>query len=300
MLSVDLKDDRSEIVHYDFESYPIYIRRALLSQYNNFEAQPHWHDDIEFTVILEGEMSYNVNGEIITMRKGEGVFVNSRQLHHGFSKSKSECDFVCILLHPLLLCVSQTLEKEFIVPVLKNRTLPYIKLTFDVPWKKELLSCLLNMYDIKDEPTAPMKTASLFLKIWSIIFESSKPSATVKGQSGDFTVLKNMIGFIQKSYREKLTLADIASSGAVGQSKCCKLFDRFIGVTPNEYLIRYRLNQSVWYLKNTDMTVTEIAQSVGFSGSSYFAEAFGKRYGESPSEFRKEKSFKPKDSHQSF
>lgn len=46
MLSVDLKDDRSEIVHYDFEDYPIYIRKALLSSYNNFEAPSHWHDDI--------------------------------------------------------------------------------------------------------------------------------------------------------------------------------------------------------------------------------------------------------------
>ena len=36
MLTVDLKDDRSEIVHYDFEDYPIYIRKALLSSYNNF------------------------------------------------------------------------------------------------------------------------------------------------------------------------------------------------------------------------------------------------------------------------
>lgn len=53
------------------------------------------------------------------------------------------------------------------------------------------------------------------------------------------------------------------------------------------YLIQYRLHQSFWYLKNTDMTITEIAQVVGFSGSSYYAESFRKWCGKSPSEYRK-------------
>ena len=97
-----------------------------------------------------------------------------------------------------------------------------------------------------------------------------------------------MVGYIQKSYCERITLDDIAAAGAVGQSKCCKLFGRYISLYPNAYLIRYRLNQSIWFLKNTDSTITEIAQTVGFSGSSYYAEAFRKWYKKSPSAYRKE------------
>lgn len=287
MLSVDMKDDRSEIVHYNLEPYPIYIRRAMLSSYNNFEASPHWHDDIEFIAVLQGKMSYNINGEIITMKQGEGVFVNSRQLHYGFSKEKEECDFICVLLHPLLLCVSQSLEQEYVIPLLKNRNVPYIMLSSETPWKNELLKCILSVYDARDNAAAALIVSSLFLKMWSIIFENSKNSEPLKKQNSDFTVLKNMVGYIQKFYREKITLADIAASGSVGQSKCCKLFGRYIGVSPNVYLIQYRLNQSVWYLRNTDLTITEIAQIVGFSGSSYYAETFRKRYGKSPSEYRK-------------
>lgn len=282
-----MKDDRSEIVHYDFEDFPIYIRKALLSSYNNFEASPHWHDDIEFILVLKGEMNYKLNDEIITVEKNEGVFVNSRQLHCGFSKSKTECDFICILIHPLMLCISQALEQKYVLPLLKSRNLPYIKLSSDTPWQKETLNCLLNIYNAKNTSTAPLTVSSLFLKIWSLIFENSNISVSFKNQNSDFTVLKNMIGYIQKFYREKITLADIALSGAVGQSKCCKLFDKYIGVSPNAYLIQCRLHHSTWYLKNTDMTITETAQTVGFSGSSYYAEAFKKHYGKSPSEYRK-------------
>lgn len=287
MLFVDIKDDRSEIVHYDSEDYPIYIKRALLSSYNNFEAPPHWHDDIEFILVLQGEMNYNINGEVITIRQNEGVFVNSRQLHCGFSKTKTECDFICILVHPILLCVSQKIEEKYVMPLLENQNVPYIKLSADIQWKKEVLNCIQSMYNARRDTVAALTVSSLFLKIWSVIFEHSNTSMPLKKQNSDFTVLKNMIGYIQKFYHEKISLNDIALSGTVGQSKCCKLFNKYIGVAPNTYLIRYRLHQSTWYLKNTDMTITEIAQAVGFTGSSYYAEAFRKQYGKSPSEYRK-------------
>lgn len=124
-------------------------------------------------------------------------------------------------------------------------------------------------------------------KIWSLIYKESKISVSTKRKTGDFTILKNMIGYIQKFYCQKITLDDIAKAGAVGQSKCCKLFAKYIGTTPNTYLIQYRLHQSFWYLKNTNMTITEVAQTVGFSGSSYYAEIFRKWCNKSPSEYRK-------------
>ena len=48
-----------------------------------------------------------------------------------------------------------------------------------------------------------------------------------------------------------------------------------------------RPDKSLWYLKNADMTVTEIAWEAGFSGSSYYAETFRKWYHRSPTEYRK-------------
>lgn len=76
------------------------------------------------------------------------------------------------------------------------------------------------------------------------------------------------------------------ASGAVGQSKCCKLFAKYIKQSPNTYVTQYRLDKSTALLKDTDKTVTEIATAVGFNGSSYYAEAFRKWYGTSPTEFR--------------
>lgn len=288
MLTLELKDDRSENVRYDYADYPIYIRRALLSKYPDHAALSHWHDEIEFIAVLSGEMQYSVNGEIVTITKDEGIFVNTRQLHFGFSAEKRECDFICILLHPLLLCATYAYERDFVLPVLYNRSAAHRKLSPDIAWQKAILENIKAMYFAKGEQSAVLKIQNLFSGIWIQLYDHIPEKDPCQHPSAAFSVLKNMIGFIQQNYTTKMTLADIAASGAVGQSKCCKLFSKYVGKTPNHYLTQYRLDKSTFLLKNTDMNVTEIAAAVGFNGRSYYAEAFRKWYGKSPTEYRKE------------
>ena len=286
MLSLELKDDRSEKVRYDYTDYPIYIRRALLSAYPGYAAPTHWHDDIEFIAVLSGEMQYNVNGEIVTLNKNEGIFVNARQMHFGFSAEKKECDFICILLHPLMLCATYAYERDFVLPVLYNRNAAYIKLNTDILWQKTIFENIKVMYSEKGKRTAALKIQNLFSDVWIQLYENIPSENRQKKQNTDLSVLRNMIGFIQQNYTARITLADIAASGAVGQSKCCKLFAKYIRQSPNLYLTHYRLDKSTFLLKSTDMTVTEVAATVGFNGSSYYAEAFRKWCGKSPTEYR--------------
>lgn len=291
MIFMKLKDDRAENVQYDYADYPIYIRRGLLSYYPNYAAPMHWHDDIELIAVLSGEMQYNVNGEIVTLKENEGIVVNSRQLHFGFSKKHGECDFICVLLHPLMLCGSLAYERDFVLPILHNRNTAFVKLSREVTWQREILSEIESIYSVKDEKSAPMKVQTSFLKIWTRLYEEIAPEEQAETKNSDLFILKNMVGFIQQSYTVKISLADIAAAGAVGQSKCCKLFSKYIGQTPNMYLTQYRLDKSTKLLKGTDMTVTEIAHAVGFGSGSYYAEAFRKWSGKSPSEYKKTSVF---------
>lgn len=288
MMVLDLKDDRSERVQYDYTDYPIYIRRALLSSYSNYAAPIHWHDDIEFIAVISGEMQYNVNGRIITLKENEGIIVNARQIHFGFSAEKNECDFICILLHPLMLCATAAYERDFVLPLLHNPNASFIKLGKDIPWQKTIYETIRSMYLVKEEKAAPLKVQNLFSSIWIQLYGEIPSESPSRIQNSDLLILQNMMGFIQKNYAMRISLADIAASGAVGQSKCCKLFAEYIQQTPNTYLTQYRLNKSTALLKATDMTITEIAAAIGFNGSSYYAEAFRKWCGKSPTQYRSE------------
>ena len=143
----------------------------------------------------------------------------------------------------------------------------------------------------KRQSVRALIVSGLFFQIWSHIFENDPTDSTEK-TNVDVAILKDMIGFIQKNYDQKISLDEIARAGYVGQSKCCRLFREYIGQTPIGYLTQYRLNKSLRLLSGTDMTITEIALSAGFSGNSYFAEAFKKSYGKPPLKFRPDKKVK--------
>lgn len=87
------------------------MREALLSQYPEYRAPSHWHDDIEFICVLLGGMKYNVNGEIVNLKKGEGIFVNSGQMHSGFSDNGQECG--CLAAGDSVPASSSVPEPEF-------------------------------------------------------------------------------------------------------------------------------------------------------------------------------------------
>ncbi|MFR5601382.1 MAG: helix-turn-helix domain-containing protein [Lachnospiraceae bacterium] len=286
---MQLRNDDSEKVPYNFTDYPIHVQKCLLSSYPHYSAPSHWHDDIELILILSGAMSYNVNGEILTLTASEGIFVNARQMHFGFSNAKEECEFLCILLHPMLLGITSAYERDFVLPVLGHGSLPFVHLKREIPWQDQICKQLQSIYAVRKDPAAQLKILSAFMTVWTLLYEHTPPAGKkTDHKNSDLVSIKNMISFIQNNYPRKVSLSDIAASGLVGQSKCCKLFSKYLRQTPNLYLTQYRLNKSMELLTGTNKSITEIAIDTGFGNGSYYAEVFRKWTGTSPTKYRNE------------
>ena len=101
------KPNGAEMVQYDAPMFFSFTEHSLLHQYPNMRAECHWHIDFEFTHIIRGHMWYFVNGESIRLEEGQGIFVNSRQLHYGFTEDGTDCEFSCTLLNPSCMCMPQ-------------------------------------------------------------------------------------------------------------------------------------------------------------------------------------------------
>ncbi|WP_338069752.1 AraC family transcriptional regulator [Bifidobacterium santillanense] len=99
-------------------------------------------------------------------------------------------------------------------------------------------------------------------------------------------VVLEMTGMVQSRFAEPLGLDDIAAAGAVSRSRCCALFKRYVGRTPNEYLTDRRIEEAKRLLCETDGAVAEIGRACGFSSSSYFINVFRRRLGVTPREYR--------------
>ncbi|MBO4928726.1 MAG: helix-turn-helix transcriptional regulator [Clostridiales bacterium] len=273
---------------FDEVDYPVKIRRDFLSLYPNFEIGSHWHDDVEFLVILRGNMQCSVNGEIVELHPDEGLFVNARQVHDAQSVEKRECEYVMVRFHPVLLCATRSIENRYVLPVIENASCPYQVLSPEIEWQRNILDAVLRVYYMRHETTLELGAQGQFFAIWEHLFRhlGSAPAKT-REVSPQLTQLKSMISFIADNYHGKITLDDICASGNMGKTSCCQVFQKYLNQTPNMYLTMFRLRKGAERLAQTDMPIVDIAYEVGFSGASYFAEAFKKNVGEMPSEFRK-------------
>ncbi|GIO19558.1 DNA-binding response regulator [Oceanobacillus oncorhynchi subsp. incaldanensis] len=98
--------------------------------------------------------------------------------------------------------------------------------------------------------------------------------------------IQTALQFIQSSYKEQITLDEVAQSVYLSTSYFSRLFKDEIGVTFVDYLMTYRIDQSKSLLKMTTLPMEVIANQVGFTTGAYFSTAFRKKEGCTPSEYR--------------
>ena len=84
-----------------------------------------------------------------------------------------------------------------------------------------------------------------------------------------------------------ITLDQMVAACYANKSEFCRLFKATLHQTPFDFLLHYRIQQSLPLLCRPELTITEIATTVGFSGASYYSEVFRKYTSCSPTEYRK-------------
>ena len=240
-------------------------------------------------VINTGSMTYNVNGELIELTEGNGIMVNSRQLHYGFSPEHNECEFICILLSPELLSGNGWFYQNYIEPITENPLYPYLYLDGE-PWKNSILENLNRLYSAftEQEDLPCFALLEEFLSIMKLLYENldTENHNTAK-EPRELTSLRNMITYIEEHFAQRITLENIASAGACCKSRCSSLFKKYLRETPMAYIAKLRLQKSLAPLLNSDKSITDIAYEHGFCGPSYYCETFQKYYGISPLQYRK-------------
>lgn len=288
--------DSSETVAYNNPLFPAFIRYVMLSCYPDYSAVSHWHADLEFILIKKGKMTYNVNGDLIKLTQNNGIMVNSRQLHYGFSAEHNECEFICLLLSPELLKGNEWFYHNYIENMIENPACPYLYLSHD-RWQAAILDKIDMLYHFLADsnggsPVNDLLYFELIENLYSImkmLYENLPVTRQVtERESSEITSLKNMITYMEKHFMAHIALEDISLAGSCCKSKCSLLFKKYLRDTPISYLTKFRLRKSLTALLESDSCITDIAYEYGFGGASYYCETFRKYYGISPLKFKKE------------
>lgn len=240
-------------------------------------------------------MTYNVNGNLIELAENSGILVNSRQLHYGFSAEHKECEFLCILISPELLQGNSWFYQNYVESITESPSYPYLYLNRD-DWTATILEKLGEIYDAFDKTPAKrlpyFELMEDFTAIMKILYTNLDITNPIQApESSDLSSLRSMISYIEEHYMERITLADIALSGACCKSKCSLLFKKYLRDTPVIYTTKVRLRKSLSTLLDSNSSIAAIAYEYGFGGASYYCETFKKYYGISPLMYKK--SFTP-------
>ena len=97
----------------------------------------------------------------------------------------------------------------------------------------------------------------------------------------------NVIRHVIQNHTQNITIDDLVKQFSCSRSKISHTFKAKTGKTFREYLTDLRLNDALSLLKYSNLNITEIAYSIGFSDSVYFSNVFKKYVGVSPIVYRK-------------
>lgn len=285
----DIKSDKSEVLHYDNPDFPIMIRKNYIPAYCCFsDISLAWHDDLEFIYVLSGRIRYMLDGKIVKIAAGEGIFVNSRHLHLIMNEDV-ECVLLCIIFPPTLLCTSPYITKRYIKAVIEADHIDYILLKGEIPWQGEILKSIEEIYEASVAEGGELKIMTVLYGLWQTLYSNVEVrKSSVERSDESLTVFKRAIEYVRANYEDKITLQSLCNHAGVGKNRCTAIFNRYTNMSPIEYVRYYRIEKSLELLRSTDMTVTEIAFAVGFTGASYYTETFHKYMGCSPTQIRRQ------------
>lgn len=107
------------------------------------------------------------------------------------------------------------------------------------------------------------------------------------------SAVSTTLDYIRDHYADELSLQQLARAASLSPQHLSHLFHRTLGLSPFQYLRRYRLDQAKQLLRETDLTIAQIATAVGYLDAYYFSRAFQRSEGLAPSHYRR--AMQPRD-----
>lgn len=120
----------------------------------------------------------------------------------------------------------------------------------------------------------------------SLLYELLSCLAQPSAVPVENAVIADAVGYISRHYHETISIHALAQRAFLNSNYFSKLFNSYVGITPQQFITRTRMEKAKELLAYTELTVGEIAVAVGFPDALYFSRAFRRYSGCSPSAFR--------------
>ncbi len=250
----------------------------------------HTHDYVEVVYMVEGTTTHIINGREINLKKGELLFL-SQSARQEIKKAGKEDIAVNFIVLPEFFSSSlgimgdeDTPLKLFIADCLCNGHSGSGYLHFKVSEVTAVQNLVENLIMVLMGEGSNKRMISrltmelLFLQLLNL-------TDYIACDTPEESTALEVLNYVESNY-SNASLTEISQIVHMDPCYLSREIKRKTGKNFMEILQEKRLSQAAFYLKNTNMKVSDISRAIGYENISYFHRLFFSRYGQSPKKYR--------------
>ena len=242
----------------------------------------HSHNYHELYFLVSGSRKYFVGHTIYDVSPGDIVIIPQNELHRTSGGVAGYERYALYFSDALTEDFKKEMGNEFFEKILKLGSV-------NLPgYAKEKVFSLLK--EIEQEQRKSDEFSSLVIKraLYNIFITILRHGSKIKQNSNKkIDAIEQALIYINENYAQDLSLSSVAKISYMEETYFSKRFKKLTGFGFSEYLTHTRIKVAEELLKNSDLSINEISDQCGFSGSNYFGDLFKKINGISPSAYRK-------------
>lgn len=254
----------------------------------------HWHDNNEILFMHEGHAVFYIDSQAAEAIPGDILFVNSGQLHSGYSLDHRRVVYDAVVFHPSLLANQSPdpYQLKYISPFIDGHWAFPVKIGRDSAeyslYQKPLQSLISEFRE--KQPGHELAIKSLLIQMTVAVYRGfyagGKNQDVYEPYARETERFKKLITHIAQKYDQKISVQEAAAIVNLSPTYFCKAFKRATGRSFVEYLNLYRVNVAAEMLRIGELPVTEIASKIGFCNINYFDKVFKQYKKVTPSRFK--------------
>jgi len=280
-----------EYIPHNAIEFPITYFHDELFSLPDWAGPLHWHPDFEIATAECGVLDYQVGGQHIILEAGDSIFVNGNMLHGIKQLSGDVPDPMpnIVFSGALIASETSTIYQKYIQPIAGCDSLPFVVFRHSDSYHSEINCLIKDTYKQLAEKKACYELAvqrniSCIFDFISRNFVDLPKAEATRIQINNQIRLQKMLTYIYENYAEPVTLEDLAKAADISRSEAGRCFHTYMGCSPIEALIQYRLQMAHRLLSEGTQTLQQISYACGFHSVNYFSRQFKKRFGYAPSQ----------------
>ena len=249
----------------------------------------HYHDSYELYYLYSGDRYYFIKDKTYHIKRGNFVLIKPYDVHSTSSSSKSGYDRILITFKKSYLDGFLQAVKDVNLFECFEKDIHVIPFNFgEQSLVESLLISMLNEFEAKAPGYEYFLKSALVQLLLIVSRFSGQLDNTIQGYaSAAHKTVSEVAAYINTRYYEEISLESIAERFFISPCYFSRTFKRVTGIPFIEYLNGVRIKEAERLLKQTDMSIVEVAEAVGFKSTTHFGRTFKGIVGISPIDFRR-------------